>query len=384
MKSSPSQHMPHLDSLRALAVFSVMIHHWAPGFLGFEPWGELGVRCFFVLSGFLITGLLLRARIAVESGRSPMSWQIRQFYIRRSLRIFPIYYLTLVVGVLLGMFVLRETVWWHAGYVSNIYFALRGKWQGYISHLWSLSVEEQFYLLWPALVLTVPRPWLPRVFGAFIAAGVLTRAVLAMTLGSDHLTLKVLLPSCFDSLVAGAVVAWFFAQRPLWATVPGILRQSLFPVAIALFLVRCLCDFLQVGKPFLAVVGPLVEAVFFAGVVARCANGLPGLLGRFMNFAPLQYFGRISYGLYLYHMFAGYMALMLADKLGLRVPGPGLAQFALYFVMTLVAAVVSERLIERPFNYCKRFFPTDGQSTRAPVARPAAGLGTIMEGARGT
>jgi len=368
VKSSNLDYMPQLDSLRALAVFAVLIHHWAPGFLGFHPWGDLGVRCFFVLSGFLITGILLRARTTVESGRSSVGWQLRQFYIRRSLRIFPIYYLTLIGGVFLGMHVLRETFWWHAGYGSNIYFALRGKWQGYLSHLWSLSVEEQFYLIWPALMFFVPRHRLLHVFGVCIAGGVLTRALLAVILGADHLSLTVLLPSCLDSLVMGALLAWSFAQRALVPSSISLGFHRLFPATTVLFLGRCLLDVFQVGKPYLAILGPLVDAGFFAGVVARCADGLPGLAGRVLNLSALQYFGRISYGLYLYHLFASYIASMFAQKLGWSVPGPGLAQFALFFLMTLIAAVLSARFIERPFNQCKRYFATDA----GPVGGAAA------------
>ena len=376
MKEKTPDYMPQLDSLRALAVFTVMIHHWLPGFLGFGPWGDLGVRCFFVLSGFLITGILLRARAAVESGRSSTGWQMRQFYIRRSLRIFPIYYLTLLAGVLVGMAVMRQTFWWHATYCSNIYFALLNRWEGYTSHLWSLSVEEHFYLIWPALVLLLPRKWLPSFFLASIAAGVLTRAGLAATLGPEHITIKVLLPSCLDSLVAGALLAWAFSPAS------GLARSSAnrwlqrsFPAVTALFLARCALDYFGIGKPFLAVAGPLIEAAFFTVVVARCAVGVPGLAGRALNLAPLQYLGRISYGLYLYHMFSGYIAGIIAGKLGCAVPGPGLARFALFFAMSVLAAAISERLIERPCNRLKRFFPSNtGKSERppAPAGRPAS------------
>jgi len=362
--------MPQLDSLRALAVFAVMIHHWAPGFLGFGSWGDLGVRCFFVLSGFLITGILLRGRAAVETGRSSVVWQIRQFYIRRSLRIFPIYYLTLLVGVFLGMHALRETFWWHASYSSNIYFALRGHWQVYLSHLWSLSVEEHFYLLWPALVLLLPRKWLPQFFLASIAGAVLTRLLLAATLGSGHIAIKVLLPSCLDSLVAGALLAWGFSpESRLAPSAANRWLQRCFPGVAALFLGYCVLDYYGVGKPVLAVVGPLLEAAFFVGVIAKCAHGVSGLAGRVLNLAPLQYFGRISYGLYLYHMFAGYIAAMFAHKLGWTVPKPGFAQFALFFAMSFLAAALSERFLERPCNKLKRFFPSNSTEPR-PAHRP--------------
>ena len=380
MKTPPPDYMPQLDSLRALAVFTVMIHHWLPGFLGFGPWGDLGVRCFFVLSGFLITGILLRARVAVESGRSTVGWQMRQFYIRRSLRIFPIYYLTLLAGVLVGMQVMRQTFWWHATYCSNIFFALPGRWQGcmgYTSHLWSLSVEEHFYLLWPALMLLLPRKRLPAFFLAGIAGGVLTRAGLAAAFGPENVALKVLLPSCLDSLVAGALLAWAFSPGS------GLARASVnrwlqrgFPAVTALFLGRCALDYFGIGAAFLAVVGPLLESAFFVVVVAQCASGVPGLAGRVLNLAPLQYLGRISYGLYLYHMFAGYIAGIIAGKLGWAVPGPGLARFALFFAMSVLAAALSERFIERPCNRLKRFFPSspsERQPVRAGGAAPLIG-----------
>lgn len=385
MSRNGSRYLPQLDSLRALAVVAVMIHHWTPGFLGFDGWGDLGVRCFFVLSGFLITGILLRARDAVEAGGSSVGWQMRQFYVRRSLRIFPIYYLTLLFGVWFGMNVLRETFWWHAGYGSNFYFALRGEWRGYISHLWSLSVEEQFYLVWPALVLLLPRRVLPIFFGGCVAAAVVSRGVLAMALGADHITLKVLLPCCLDSLVVGALLAWVregSAERAGFMPREGWKKRAVGPVLAASFAVVCGLGTLDLGKPVLAVFGPLVESFFFARIIGRCASGFSGVTGRVLDLAPLQYLGRISYGLYLYHLFAGYMADRFAEKLGLTVPAPGLAQFGLFFGMTLVAAALSARWIEKPFNRLKRFFPAGSECLVAgpdraaenQSAQPARGL----------
>ena len=366
MKTPESNYMPQLDSLRALAVFAVMIHHWAPGFLGFGPWGDLGVRCFFVLSGFLITGILLRGRSSVENGQSTVGRQMRQFYIRRSLRIFPIYYLTLGVGVLLGMYVLRETFWWHASYGSNFYFALRGEWRGYVSHLWSLSVEEQFYLIWPALVLMLPRKLLPAFFVVCIAAALVTRAWLAVVFGPGHIALKVLLPSNLDSLVTGALLAWILAPQSKLALFSSTWLRRSFPAATLLFIGISALRYFELGKPALAIVGPLAEAFFFAIVIGKCAQGISGFGGRLLNLRALQYFGSISYGLYLYHMFAAYVAGMFANKLGLTVPGPGVGQFALFFAMSVAAAALSYRFIETPFNQLKRFFPSDGATPKVP------------------
>jgi peptidoglycan/LPS O-acetylase OafA/YrhL len=367
--------MPQLDTLRALAVFAVMVHHWLPGLGHFEPWGDLGVRCFFVLSGFLITGALLRARAAVESGASTPAWQMRQFYIRRSLRIFPIYYLTLLVGALLGMQALRDTFWWHASYASNLYFALRGQWQGYISHLWSLSVEEQFYLLWPAVVLFLPRRSLPLFFLACIGLAVATRAGLTAAFGPSHITLKVLLPCCLDALVMGALLAWLSSPQSTWSTnCRRLLRDAVAPATL-LFLGVCALGHSGVATRTVAVAGPLIESAFFAVVIGRCAQGVGGPAGKFLDLPVLQYFGRISYGLYLYHLFAAYVASMFAHKLGFTVPGPGLAQFGLFFAMTVAGAAASHQLIEKPVCRLKRFFPAEAGK---PAATRTAATGVPL------
>lgn len=364
MTKPTANYMPQLDSLRALAVFAVMIHHWAPGLLGFGPWGELGVRCFFVLSGFLITGILLGNRAAVDSGRSTLRRQIGNFYVRRSLRIFPIYYLTLLVGAFLGMNVLQQTFWWHAAYASNIYFAIWGDPLSYISHLWSLSVEEQFYLFWPLLLMLLPLRRLPALFVVCIAGAVILRAGLAATLGPQHIALRVLLPASLDSLVMGAVLAWLFSPHAKMSLPVNELLKHGFPIATAGFTAVCALHYFEMGGPVLAIFGPLVEAFFFATIIGKCALGMKGLAGRLLNLSALQYLGRISYGLYLYHMFAGYVAGMIADQLGLTVPGAGAGRFALLFAMSVIAAAISHRFIERPFNQLKRFFPSDASQPR--------------------
>ncbi len=374
MNKPEPNYMPQLDSLRALAIFAVMIHHWAPGLLGFGPWGDLGVRCFFVLSGFLITGILLRARAAVDGGRSSAGWQFRQFYIRRSLRIFPIYYLTLAVGSFLGIYVLRQSLWWHAFYTSNFYFAFRGTWQGCISHLWSLSVEEQFYLLWPAMMLLLPRAWLPRVFAICIGGAVAARAILAATLGVGHISLKVVSLCCLDSLVTGALLAWLCspAGRAVVASPPELLKRA-FPAAALLFAIQCTLDYFLIAIPARAIVGPLIDAAFFATVVGLCAHGCTGPAGRLLDSRVLQYFGRISYGLYLYHLFADYVAGMFATKFKFTLPEAGAAKFALLFAMSVAAAAFSARFIERPMNNLKRFFPSEKARNEGPCPAPLPG-----------
>ena len=125
-----------LDGLRAFAVLCVLLHHWTKW--GSEAGlGEIGVQTFFVISGFLITGILLRARIRVGGSATGLRYEIRSFFVRRTLRIFPIYYLSLAVWLLL---VDRQHMGqgaWHFLYLSNYFFFKIGDLTGIFSHLWN-------------------------------------------------------------------------------------------------------------------------------------------------------------------------------------------------------------------------------------------------------
>jgi len=138
MKNNP--YMIQLDALRAFAVFAVLLGHALPESSLWNKMGIgfLGVRLFFVLSGFLITGILLNSRKHLrDPGQTSLSI-LRTFYIRRFLRIFPVYYLLLFLYAGLGLEVLKDTFAWHFFYLSNYYMAFQGAWLPPISHLWSL------------------------------------------------------------------------------------------------------------------------------------------------------------------------------------------------------------------------------------------------------
>ncbi|MBK8553825.1 MAG: acyltransferase [Ignavibacteria bacterium] len=152
-------YMPQLDSLRTFAVFSVLIGHWFAEFEKFSnfPFGMFGVTLFFVLSGFLITQILISGRIDTEEIFKKKIHSIKQFYIRRTLRIFPIYYITIFICLLFNVQDIRDKFFWFLFYASNIYFYNINDWAGSLSHLWTLAVEEQFYLLWPFIILLFRR-----------------------------------------------------------------------------------------------------------------------------------------------------------------------------------------------------------------------------------
>ena len=167
MPSPTTGYMPQLDSLRTIAVFGVMLHHFWPEaeIRAGLTFGFLGVQLFFVLSGFLITGILLRGREVAHRTQQSARKSFGLFYARRFLRIFPLFYATLAVAWWVGLPEVRDSVFWHLAYASNIYFVHIGDWHGSISHLWSLAVEEQFYLVWPFIILLTPRRFLLPVYG---------------------------------------------------------------------------------------------------------------------------------------------------------------------------------------------------------------------------
>ena len=156
MVAAPLGYIKQLDGIRAIAVLLVIVSHWFPGgFASRYVLGSIGVDIFFVLSGFLITRILIAERLKFSAAPSTYSRlkSIKNFMVRRSLRIFPIYYLLLILLVLCANQFPNPVAqdWkWYFFYLQNILFYINQGWPGgKLSHLWSLAVEEQFYLFWP-------------------------------------------------------------------------------------------------------------------------------------------------------------------------------------------------------------------------------------------
>lgn len=352
------KHVPQLDGLRALAVSIVLLHHWVPE--AYQPahhLGRLGVLLFFVLSGYLITGILLQCRTWVRSGVESTAYALKQFYIRRFLRIFPLYYAILVIGWLLHEHVLRETFIWHVSYTSNVYFALRGDWQNPISHLWSLSVEEQFYLLWPALILCLPKRALPWTILGLIIAAPLFRG-LGSLLGLAPVAAWVLTPACLDTLGAGALLA---LARHAPDQVPDLLRDKsrwLLWSGLALLIGMMALGSIDGDDPLFLALYDSGAALVFVFLVAKASKGISGPFGRALEWRPLTYLGKISYGVYLLHLFVSSAIHTLAHNL-LDIQGSHYAAplFMTYLAVTLFLAGLSWRFLEAPLNDLKRYFP---------------------------
>ncbi|MFO0807411.1 MAG: acyltransferase [Gemmataceae bacterium] len=344
-------HMPQIDGLRTLAVGLVVVQH---SFTALDAWplGFLGVRLFFVISGFLITAGLLATRGEIDDGLGTTVDGIRNFYLRRSLRIFPIYYLLLIAVAVFGNADVRSRLVWLFTYLTNYDIVLRGNYDAPINHLWSLAVEEQFYLVWPWLILFVRRGGLGWVCGMAAFVGVVFRSVVVANGGSD-VAATFPTPACLDGFAMGA---WFaiLRDRP-----PGDFSSPahrMFVVGLAAVAGWLAIRYLA-PKPLQEwhlVVGDSATAVVFGGSVALAALGRTGPAARLLSWPPTRYIGKVSYGIYLYHPFCLRPLHRFADVEGgiaLRAID-GLAGMAL----SVLAAVVSWHLIERPINRWKDRF----------------------------
>jgi peptidoglycan/LPS O-acetylase OafA/YrhL len=342
---------PQLDGLRAVAVTAVAWSHWLPAWQFGLPLGA-GVHLFFVLSGFLITRILVDLRAAPR--RLP---GIGRFYVRRALRLFPAFFLVLGAAVWAAVPLARETWPWHAAYLSNVFIAGEGRWQGHLSHFWSLAVEEQFYLIWPWLVVYAPARWLGAVVATAVVLGPLSRFA-AASAGLTEAFWALVPGGSADSLALGAWVA--LAAAPRGDGRPRLAVRAWLPV-----LAGGLWAGLQVVgtvvplPPAVAVWRQLLQGVVFAWVVSRAVSGFAGLGGRVLAHPVAIGVGRISYGVYLIHAFAPVVVFAVARALDVEgwVPASAFARAALYAATTLALAGVMWRWVERPILAWKSRVP---------------------------
>jgi peptidoglycan/LPS O-acetylase OafA/YrhL len=347
-------HMVQLDALRALAVTLVMIEHFFPAwFTKYVSTGAIGVRTFFVLSGFLITGILLRCRRSDQ----PVWFSLRQFYTRRFLRIFPLFYFTLALTALINIPPVRQTIIWHITYLSNVLLATRGHWLGPIAHLWSLAVEEQFYLIWPWVIILVPQRMLPRVIVSVICIAPIFRAVM-WHYWPNEVTVTVLTPACMDTLGIGALLALF--GDPAFAMTAPRLRLCRAGLWIGLpIILLCAIPLSSefnwaMGAQFVAFDSGM--ALFGVWLIGKASSGFGGMAGKILRLPALVYLGTISYGIYMYHNFVPTAAAMVFNAWDIHPPRRSLL-VELYMLITIAVASASWFLLERPLNNLKRYFP---------------------------
>ena len=205
----------------------VIVFHWSPNSHHFLlPLGSWGVELFFVLSGFLITKILLDDRISAELNGQKKVGVIKNFLLRRCLRIFPIYYLSLIVILIFdrtNVSGLRDHWLYFVGYASNVFYFKTQHFNYTMAHFWSLAVEEQFYLIWPWFVLFLPWKNVKTFFWVFILVGIGSRIILAQLFSTADVTVDVLTPTCFDGFSIGGLFSWYVVKQR--QDLEGIIRK---------------------------------------------------------------------------------------------------------------------------------------------------------------
>ena len=343
-----------LDGMRAVAALAVVAYHLYPGACA---WGRTGVDLFFVLSGYLITGILLRHRADARV--------LGAFYARRALRIWPIYYLALgacvALGALLGHPHPAGGLAYHLSFTQNVplyWSAAPPPASPALLHTWTLALEEQFYLVWPALVALAGRRR-----GA-VAALAVAAAALAVAARARGVAPTLLLARCDGFALGGLLAALRADGRGGRPTRPP--RRARAPAAAATAAALAVAGAWEWRLlPAWAPLKSLVANLFFAGAVGLvvAAAGRPWLAP--LRDRRLAYLGRISYGLYLYHLMVIVFGTELARRAGLPPRGP-LTDLALVGA-TLALAAASWGLLERPLLRLKDLFPY----ASAPAAPPA-------------
>lgn len=325
---------------------------------------------FFVLSGYLITKILLAAKPGEGSIRDTLP-VLQSFYARRILRIFPAYYALLLVSSLVLSSQVRETLGWHALYLSNYLIAFRGEWYPAIAlHYWSLAIEEQFYLFWPFVVLLVPRERLALTFLLLALSAPVFRAVLVSSEASNFWG-WMLPPSYFDALAGGGLLAALDTREAL--------RRWLVRVAwLALFLWMTVSfgsdlGVIEQGVWTAYVAMDSVRAMAFIGLVALAARGFHGVPGSLLLWRPLRFIGAVSYGIYLYHLAVELVVRKAVTVAGGPVLEKGPVLFLAASALTVLVASASWFFLERPILGLKKRFSYQNtrRARRAPLPEGA-------------
>jgi peptidoglycan/LPS O-acetylase OafA/YrhL len=365
--SSSKSYFPHLDGLRALAVLGVLFEHFGLPLPDLIRCGPLSVRFFFVLSGYFITLSLWKVQDEIRENRSGMFWPITRFYLSRLLRIGPPFYLALLVGAIFGIEEVRTNFFWLAAFQANNYIAYVGHWPEAISHFWSLAVQEQFYMVWPVVVLTLPRRWFLPTMGAFIVFGLAFRLYCVAT-DTSVFVRWVTLFGCFDSFAVGALVA-YLRQSRLLDQVRFLSRTVLFAmplVAFACFFLGRALMTLPENNIFIALTES-VDAVFLAWALSAALIGFKRPYARLLEWKPLIYLGQISYGIYVYHVFVIIMVSPLLVPYGLTTDHLAYARIGVLLVVTIAISSFSWHYIEQPFLGWKKALALDAHRKLAPV-----------------
>ena len=364
-------YFPYLDVVRFIAAFMIVIYHgyeaWRGWFgeIGFlsggtyktlTPFGklinmmlknfEIGVDIFFLLSGFLITYILIKEK--ERFGKI----NIFKFIVRRTLRIWPLYFLLIAVAPLLVSWLNANEPNYlvNALFVNNFHAIATQKWTYPFAHFWSICIEEHFYLIWPFIIMFIPNKHLMKVFATLILFSIGFRMYSVMTNDYPWFTLYLHTFSRMDILVLGAIGAWFYAKKPFKVNLSRYYRILLWVVLIAAF---CLEPVVNWNSVFLAG----FKKFFYMGIIAVLLLDY-NFNDKFRHVLKpnsiFHYFGKISYGIYMY---GNILLLIIMKKMMFKWEIDNLYVYILFVtVLSLLVPAISYELIEKPILKLKNRF----------------------------
>ena len=365
------KHFPALDGLRGMAIAIVLFHHCdfllPNGGLGRNAvkavlyLGWTGVDLFFVLSGFLITGILVDTKASKNYFSS--------FYVRRVLRIFPLYFGVLSVIVIFDrvfyqpwfdqiMAIRRDQIYYFL-YLDNWMFLLKDYWHGnIIGHFWSLAVEEQFYLIWPLCIWLIPGRRILKLAITGCVLAFLVRLVLVAVYGPSQSIVENTFAR-MDALLAGAGCAMIVRNQSLVEKVRPLLMPAVIATAAGIFWIEFICgeSRTQWGQ-YMEIVGFTLLSIGYAALLLHVFLGqeTQSIVQRLFASGPMQAMGKYSYGIYVLHV----PILTIASRLFGRMTGNNLAAswafVAAIFCLSFVAAKASYNLFEKRFLKLKKYF----------------------------
>ncbi|MFZ6722290.1 acyltransferase family protein [Undibacterium sp. Ji49W] len=312
-----------LDGLRAISIFAVIWHHTAPASVNhvMASIGAQGVQLFFAISGFLITTLLLRER--ERNGKI----DIKAFYLRRALRIFPLYYGTLALYIVVVAMLERHSQYgqaffsnliYFATYTSNLFVPLDGRVIFYFS--WSLAAEEQFYLIWPPLLILT---------GSIKNASLALISVLFLCI-AGQLMENAFLSAVPLPIVIGALLAIALNDETFFNSLLKILGQPWSGSVIAVCLLANLAS---------NALPSFISSLLFSALVGSCVVKEDHLFGKLLRASPIAYIGSISYGMYMLHMLCKNLVVKVFKLIG--VVDTGITTFILTSLLAIILARIS-------------------------------------------
>jgi len=345
------QYYPALDGLRGLAILLVVVYHNF-GFIDYFFFGWLGVDLFFVLSGFLITDILLKT-VGTKN-------YLKNFYIRRILRIFPLYYLFLIVFLLiiprlnieLNIKYYTDNQIWLWTYLQNWLYIFKDLDQtNALNHLWSLAVEEQFYLLWPLVIMIIRKPkYLLLVISSLLAGVLFLRLWIWNNQVADLAYFNLYTFTRIDGICIGCTIALLHRINSNFLKTYTTEIVLFFSVLnFAFFFINRSYHF---SFPYLALVGYTTIAMIFGLLVNEAVSGKTKLINLLFNIPLLKFFGRISYGFYIFHW---PIYILLAPSL-FPVLSKQVSGSLLPFTVSLLATLAAIFISWISFQYFEKYF----------------------------